>query len=228
MAILPASVTIDPRISIESRHTALISGTVSDPANTQSVEIVDSVGNDLGPANLRPDGRWTLDAFFDPYVVLQAVSTDKSGAHVSSEQLGIAGDSPRAGQIVSFVFEEGNVAYNVYNGRGRGLYTGTISTGGETTTQDVIGLGGPGIYYKFQSSAFIENFRVAGKHHDTLDLADSSLRTLAQVIQNTTTSAGGATIHLDSQTSVTLVGVTKHELATHKRDFVFGSGDALA
>lgn len=226
MPRLKETVNIDLGISIESRHTALISGTVSDPAITQGVEILGSDGSDLGPANLNPDGTWTFDAFYDPTLAVQAVSTDTSGNQEKSETLLIASGSARPGQTTSAIGEQGSEIFNVYNSHGRALYTGTITAPDNTDVLEITGLGGPGIPYNAPSPGtgqeYIENFRVAGQHHDTLNLADSGLASLAQVIHHTTMNGGSATIHIDSQTSVTLLDVTKHQLATHKQDFVFG------
>ena len=95
---------------------------------------------------------------------------------------------------------------------------------------EVIGRGGAGIAYEdlLFTTETIKNFRATGTHHDTLNLSDTSLHTLAQVIQHTTMNGGSATIHIDEQTSVKLEGVTKEQMKAHPHDFVFTGGHTLS
>ena len=119
----------------------------------------------------------------------------------------------------------------VHGQHGRELYTYTaISDGNQQQLVDVIGSGGAGVAYADFTNAFetIENFRPVGPNHDKLNLSDTSLQTLAQVLHHTSMSGGDATIHIAPNESVTLTGVSKAQLANHPGDLVFTGGHALA
>ena len=219
-------ITINQDITVESPNTALLHGTVSDPATIAGVEVFDSDGNDLGPASVKRNGTWTFDAFFDSFTFLDAVATDTSGSTQTSNILGVGANSPLPGQITSVLFSD-QETFTVYSSRGRALYD-AVATGQSNSdaVSKVTGRGGGRIAYV--SSDFgrevLENFRVAGSNHDVLNLADSGLETLADVLRHTTMNGGNATIHTQDHTSVTLLGVTKQQIANHRQDFVFTGG----
>ena len=68
----------------------------------------------------------------------------------------------------------------------------------------------------------IKGFAVAGRGHDILDLPASDFASIADVLQNTHNTAGGAVItDPTSGDTIRLANVTKADLAHHKQDFSF-------
>ena len=221
------TISIDQDISVEGPNTALIHGSVTAAAaNVTGVEIFDSSGNDLGPAMLGNNGTWSFDAFFDPQLEIDAVATDSAGGKQKSEGFGIEANSPLTSQIASFKFESDSETFTAFGMNGRSLYNGTIKVANQNQSADVVGLGGASIAYTdfLVTREVIENFRSLGPQRDTLNLSDTSLQSLADVLHHTTMSNGSATIHLDSQASVTLDGVTRQQIAMHPHEFVFTGG----
>ena len=72
----------------------------------------------------------------------------------------------------------------------------------------------------------ITNFHAVGSNHDTLLLPHADFANMADLLRNTTMSGGNAVIHdPNNSATMTLTGVTKHEMQLHQSDFSFhGSG----
>ena len=153
--------------------------------------------------------------------------------HGTSDAVGLflSSNSPLDHQYESLFLAGNGYVGSVYGQHGRQLYSFTAIAGGnQQEFVDATGGGGAGIPYADFTNVVetIESFRPAGPNHDTLNLSDTSLLTLAQVLHHTTMSDGSATIHMGNDQSVTLTGVTKAQLAANPHDFVFTGGHSLA
>lgn len=230
------SITIDQAISVQDLNNVTVSGTFSVlSAGVSSIDVFQN-GIDQGPAALNPDGTWTFNAFIPDGSSQQsttAVLTDPQGKKTTSAALGIVTGQPLPGQIASALASDMAETATVYGARGRALYDLTEAITAEASPgmlAHVIGRGAPSTRYEdiLFLRETIDNFNVAGRQHDTLNLADSGLQSLAQVLQHTTMNGGSATIHIDSGSSVTLTGVTKQQIAAHPNAFVFTGGHILS
>ena len=223
-------ISINQDIDVHNVHNVTVSGTVNTPAGAVTVEMYDQSGTDLGAAIVHPDHTWTFDNYSPTHNPggnssgLEAVLHNAAGTFEFSDTLYVDSDFPSPGQVSSEFVTVGSSKSTVYDANGRALYdTKLLFPEGNPTTAQVHGHGGSGILYSTFSMYHetIDNFRVGGSHHDKLNLADTGLANLAQVLHNTTMGQGSATIHVDPETSVTLHGVTKQQLASHRNDFSF-------
>lgn len=226
------SISINQEVSFQDANDIVIGGGVSSNKPVSEIQVF-SGDNELGSTILEADGTWNFTVGYDHQqgkdITAKAVYTDNTSE--KSNDLLLLPNIPLDYQTVGFIQGTANeISATVYGARGRPLYDLTASFGDGQGLIDTTSRGGPSTAYAdFRGSAeFIEGFRASGPHHDTLNLSDTGFQTLAGVLQHTTVNDGSATIHIDDQTSVTLVGVTKQQIANHSHDIVLTGGHDLA
>ncbi len=222
--------------------TPTLSGTVSAGANgLAGVEIYNG-DQDLGAATISANGTWTFtdNLGSGDYANLTAVASAGSGATASATApyelvTGITGEPYRA---LEYDYKpDGSDGYKEYSSTGKrlvtannndaaGTHTITTSTNGQeiySAGNDTITINGSNetfVFFQGFGHDEVTNFTVAGGGHDIVDLTNTQLHTLAQVLSHTTVAGGSATIHVDGQDAVTLDGVTKAQLKAHGGDFL--------
>lgn len=234
-------VAFDDNAGFVNGITPRLTGTVQSFSGSASVEIFNGT-QDLGAAAVASDGTWTFSRTLGAgeFDDLRAVATDSSGATGSADALydiltGVQGQAYKA--IEYDTGKYGGYGYITYGRNGQPLvYAQAL----DNDTHVIYALANNQTLYSLhddvmtgaglsQTFTFLPNFGhaevtdflVRGQGHDTLDLTNTTISSLGQLLRNTTVSGGNAEIHVNSQESITLDGVTKAQLANNRNDFRF-------
>lgn len=224
-------ISVNQAISFTDPSQVSVSGVVTGDKVIDNVSV--SSNQNLVTSNaLHEDASWGTVVSFDG-TTDQLISATANYGDGTSDSTGLilASNAPLDNQYTSLFFTGDGYAGSVFTKHGRDLYDfTTVSDGNNQQFFDAVGSGGASIAYTDfnRSIETIENFRPTGPNHDKLNLSDTSLQTLAQVLHHTTMSDGDATIHIAPDEAVTLVGVSKAQLASHPHDFVFTGGHTLS
>ena len=227
--------TFNQTIDVLSLHRVIVSGTVDDPGNVASVKIFRGK-TDVGSADVSANGNWHLaiaPSKNNRAEILSAVVTDGAGTttNVSADFSVIANPAVAVGDLFQLADSDVPV-FNVFSSDGTFIINASESVG--ANSQLILSETGHGANVPFfcftmsQASApsplvdEITNFHVAKASHDFLDLSNGPFSSIAQVLRHTSTVQGSATIHLDQDSTVTVDGVTKAQLAQHHNVFFFG------
>ncbi len=238
----PPTVTVDRTTAgFRSGETAVLSGTASEANGVAGVEIFNGK-TDLGAATVNADGTWTFKHTFGAgdHAKLTAVATAASGTTASAAApyelvTGVAGQPYRA--LEYDYAADGSYGYTEYSNLGKplvvatnngdGTHTVTANANGQvlySAGNDTLTGGGSSetfVYLPGSGRDVVTDFQAAGQGHDVLDLSNTHLNTLAQVLNSTTVSGGTATIHVNRQDTITLDGVSRADLKAHRSDFLF-------
>ena len=237
----PPALSIDQTTSgFENGTTPILNGTVSDSYGPVSVEIFNG-HQDLGAAAVN-DGTWTFmgNLGSGDYADLTAVATPQLGTTTSANAsfelvTGIQGEPYHALEYDHDT--RGSYGYTEYGAQGKVLVTAANNSDG---THDVQASENGQILYSVARDTMTGNgsnetfvftqgfakdevtdFAVTGSGHDTIDLTNTQMHTLAQVIAHTSQVGANAVLHLFGNETVTLDGVTKAQLKAHPGDFLF-------
>ena len=225
-------------------RTPILTGSVAAPGGAASVEIFDDDpargGRDLGAATVAADGTWRFSADFGAghFGAITAVATDGAGDTATATApfdlaMALLGLPYRA--VERDHATDGSEPFVAYGRRGTVLASGARPDGvalAANPSQPRIthlhdATANPGaerfVFDPSPGHAGVTGFGVAGPDHDILDLAATPFRTLVQVLNHTDTIGGDATIHMNPEVSITIVGVSKAELRAHPEVFALAS-----
>ena len=249
-AVNPTNLTVDTSLAVafdgttagfENGRTPLLTGTVFDTYGVSGVEIYDG-DIDLGAAAVNSDGTWTFGGELgsSDYSTLTAVATANSGMTASASApyelvTGIAGAPYRA--LEYDYGGDGSYSYDAYGAHGASLvdaadnFDGTHSIEAAANDQQLYsihndtmtgnGTGETFVFFPNFGRDEVTDFRATGSGHDYVDLTNTQMHKLAQVIAHTTMQGGNAVLHLYANETVTLDGVTKAQLKAHPGNFLF-------
>ena len=233
----PLAVAFDPATSgfLDGR-TPILTGSVAAVGGPASVEVFDGDpargGRDLGAATVADDGTWRFSADLGAgrFGAITAVATDGTGATATATApfdlaTALLGLPYRA--VEHDHGADGSERFVAYGRRGTVLASGGGAGGAGLAAavgqpritslhDDATSAGAERFVFDPGSGhAAVTGFAVSGPGHDILDLAASPFRTLAQVLNHTDMVGGEATLHMNPQVSLTIIGVTKADLGAH-------------
>ena len=225
------NLSFDSNIKGGSGTAATLSGTVSDPDGIyDNAVFLYSDGAYIGAASVNTNGTWSykFNQGAGDFTDITATAYDSyfNASSASSDYeliTGIQGEPYKTEQIT--YSPDGtvtNAAFYKSNGKLGYSATYTYDTAGDTSGV----LTGSGGSITFASDSgdkkdSIVNFITGGASHDTLNLSETGITNMHQLLSHSSTSGGNTTIHLDSYSSITLDGVSKTQLQTHPGDFKF-------
>ncbi len=242
------SVAFDPTTAgFVNGRTPILTGQVANASGNATVEIYNGDpakgGRDLGAATVTGNTfSFKSNIGAGDTSSLYAVAKDASGASATALApyelvTGVQGASYKA---IEYDFTpDGSYGYTEYDSRGNVLVA-AFDNGGNTHTIEGNGQSGQTFfsiandkidaYGRSENFVFsagfgkdvLADFIAGGDGHDTLDLSNTNLSSLVDVLRHTTGGPGGAVIHAGGDDTIKLQGVTKAELKAHPNAFVFG------
>lgn len=230
------SSSVGPNISFDSNikggidKSATLTGTVSDPDGVYGVFLY-SDGTYIGAANVNSaNGTWSyaFNQGAGDFNNITATAYDNyfNSSTASSNYELITGISGEPYKTEQFTYSPDGSVTNVaaYKGNGSLAYSSTYKYDPAGDAFSVVTGSGGNVTFASDSGDkkdSITNFIASGNSHDTLNLSDSGIHNMGQLLHHSVTSGGDTTIHLDSYSSITLDGVSKAQLQAHPGDFKF-------